>query len=73
MVNMVTAHEALADGLCPSDMFRVARMNEKFGKPEVAEQARRVARELARLLGLDLGGRRVKNPKPDNSKKRRAA
>jgi hypothetical protein len=71
--SMVTAHEALADGLCPSDMFRVARVNERYGKHEEAAAARRVGRELARLLGLDVGGRRRKNANDNSRRQRRAA
>ncbi|MBZ9943488.1 hypothetical protein LB533_20590 [Mesorhizobium sp. BR1-1-13] len=72
-INMLTAAEALAQGSTPSTFFSIARFNERMGNNEVGQAARRVARELAQLLGMDLGGRRraANNNRPRSD--RRAA
>jgi hypothetical protein len=57
-VNMLTATEALAQGSTPSTFFSIARFNERLGDNATGQAARRVGRELARLMGIDLGGRR---------------
>ncbi|MER9697617.1 hypothetical protein [Mesorhizobium sp. M0146] len=58
MYPMVTAQEAVASGLAPSAFFSIARFNERNGNDDVAQRARQVGRELAGMLGIDLGGRR---------------
>lgn len=61
-MNMITAHEAQAQGSGPSLFLSIAKVN-----PPLANEARRRARELADLLGLDMGGRLVKGGgKPSN-------
>lgn len=57
-VNIITAAEALAQGSTPSTFFSIARFNERLGDNATGQAARRVGRELAKLLGMDLGGRR---------------
>jgi hypothetical protein len=57
-INIITAAEALSSGLSPSAFFSIARFNERIGDTATGQAARRVGRELARLLGMDLGGRR---------------
>jgi hypothetical protein len=67
-MNMLTATEARAQGSTPSTFFSIARFNERLAdkSPDAdrgsllatGQAARRVGRELARLLGMDLGGRR---------------
>lgn len=73
MTNMLTAHEAAAQGSTPSVFFSIARFNERLGDTATGQAARRVARELAGLLGMDLGGRRraANNNRPRSD--RRAA
>lgn len=70
---MITAHEAIAQGSTPSLFFSIARFTQD---PAVAAAAKGRGREMARLIGMDLGGRRNKKPANDNrrqNKKRRAA
>jgi hypothetical protein len=55
---MLTAAEAAAQGSTPSTFFSIARFNERLGDNAAGQAARRVGRELARLMGIDLGGRR---------------
>lgn len=64
-MNMITAHEAQAQGSGPSLFLSIAKVN-----PPLANEARRRARELADLLGLDMGGRLVKSGKPNNDNRR---
>lgn len=75
---MITAREAIAQGSTPSLFFSIA----KFTKDQsVASVARERGREMAGIIGMDLGGRRNKKPANDNrrqhvaaaSRKRRAA
>lgn len=56
--NIITAAEALAQGSTPSTLFSIAKFNERLGDNATGQAARRVGRELAGLLGIDLGGRR---------------
>jgi len=49
---IVTAHEALADGIHPGELFRAARLNSREGKPQMAAAIRRVAFDLANLMGM---------------------
>jgi hypothetical protein len=75
-MNMLTAAEALAQGSTPSTFFSIARFNERLGDNATGQAARRVGRELARLLGMDLGGRRrqaVNNNVRQRGGERRAA
>lgn len=57
-LNIITAAEAIAQGSTPSAFFSIARFNERLGDAATGQAARRVGRELAKLLGMDLGGRR---------------
>ncbi|TIN83062.1 hypothetical protein [Mesorhizobium sp.] len=57
-MNIITATEALAQGSTPSTFFSIARFNERLGDNATGQAARKVGRELARLLEMDLGGRR---------------
>jgi hypothetical protein len=71
---MLTAEQAVEQGSTPSTFFSIARFNERAGSYEIARRARLVGRELAGLLGMDLGGRR-RRAANDNARrnKRRAA
>ncbi|TPM59015.1 hypothetical protein FJ959_09085 [Mesorhizobium sp. B2-2-4] len=67
-MNMLTATEAMAQGSTPSTFFSIARFNERLADKShdadrskliaTAQAARCVARELAGMLGMDVGGRR---------------
>lgn len=59
---VITAEEALAQGSEPSMFFSIARFTNDG---TVAGIARSRGRELAILMGMDLGGRR-KKPTNDN-------
>jgi hypothetical protein len=67
-INIITAAEALAQGSTPSTFFSIARFNERVGDNATGQVARRVGRELAKLLGMDLGGRRRPAAANANSK-----
>ena len=67
---IVTAHEALASGLHPGELFRAARLNEREGRPQMGAAIRKVGYELANLMGMRLRYRSAAN---SNSKRRRAA
>jgi hypothetical protein len=68
---VVTAHEAAAAGLRPSAFFSIAKLNETLGNVDVANRCRQVGRELAKLVGLDLGGRRrQQRQRPANDNRR---
>lgn len=68
---VVTATEAAAAGLRPSALFSIARFNERNGNNDVAQRARQVGRELAGMLGIDLGGRRrQQRQRPANDNRR---
>lgn len=71
--NLITAREALEQGSTPSLFFSIARFTQDAA---VRNAARERGRELARMIGMDLGGRRRGRPANDNrrqGKKRRAA
>ncbi|MBZ9659828.1 hypothetical protein LB523_12300 [Mesorhizobium sp. ESP-6-4] len=70
MTNIITAAEALAQGSTPSAFFSIARFNERLGDNATGQATRRIGRELAGLMGMDLGGRRRHNN--DNGKPRQA-
>ncbi len=70
MYPMVTAQEAAASGLAPSAFFSIARFNERNGNTDVAGRARQVGRELAKLLGIDLGGHRQAARRAANNNRR---
>ncbi|MBZ9973466.1 hypothetical protein LB517_27945 [Mesorhizobium sp. BR1-1-12] len=72
-INIITATEALSSGLSLSAFFSIARFNERLGDNVTGQAARRVGRDLARLMGMDLGGRRraANNNRPRSD--RRAA
>lgn len=74
---VITAAQAVAQGSTPATFFSIARFNERAGSHEIARRARLVGRELAGLLGMDLGGRRWRAAKAgaanDNRGKRRRA
>lgn len=67
-INIITAAEALSSGLSPSAFFSIARFNERLGDNATGQAARRVGRELARLMGMELGGRRRPAAANANSK-----
>lgn len=67
-INIITAAEALAQGSTPSTFFSIARFNERVGDNATGQAARRIGRELAKLLGMDLGGRRRPAAANANSK-----
>lgn len=67
---VVTATEALAQGSSPSAFFSIARFNERNGNNDVAQRARQVGRELAGMLGIDLGGRRRQRQRAANDNSR---
>lgn len=67
---VVTATQAAADGLMPSALFSVARFNERNGNHDVAQRARQAGRELAKMLGIDIGGRRRPRSRPANDNAR---
>lgn len=75
-MNMLTAHDAIAQGSSPAVFFSIARVNEDKGNREVAVAARLVAHEIARMTGVDVGGRRLrstpsaKSAKPRNDNRR---
>ncbi|TGQ19294.1 hypothetical protein [Mesorhizobium sp. M00.F.Ca.ET.217.01.1.1] len=69
---VVTATEAAAAGLRPSALFSIARFNERSGNHDVAQRARQVGRELAKLVGLDLGGRRRQRLRAANDNRTRS-
>jgi 2,3-bisphosphoglycerate-independent phosphoglycerate mutase len=60
---VVTAAEALAQGLSPAALLSVATFNERAGNMAAAIAARAVGRDMARIVGMDLGGRRKRNNK----------
>lgn len=70
MYPMVTAQEAVASGLAPSAFFSIARFNERNGNDDVGQRARQVGRELAGMLGIDLGGKRRQRQRPANDNSR---
>lgn len=67
---VVTATEALASGLQPSAFFSIARFNERNGNNDVGQRARQVGRELAGMLGIDLGGHRRRRQRAANDNAR---
>lgn len=68
---MITAREAIAQGSTPSLFFSIA----KFTKDQsVASVARERGREMAGIIGMDIGGRRYrKRPANDNARQHLAA
>lgn len=58
---VVSAAEALSQGLSPAALLSVATFNARCGKHAEAGAARAVGREMARMVGMDLGGRRPRN------------
>lgn len=61
---MLTADEAIAQGSTPATFFSIAKFNERMGNARVGQQARLLGREIARITGADIGGRR--RPGNDN-------
>lgn len=55
---IVTAEEAISQGLTPSAFFSIAKFNERIGNFAVGQKARLLGREIASIMGIDIGGRR---------------
>ena len=55
---IVTAQEAIDQGLQPAALFSIARFNERMGNIEIGRRARLVGRDMARIIGLPIGGQR---------------
>lgn len=72
-MNMISIDDALAQGSTPATFFSIAKFNEAQGKMDVGQAARLMGRELARILGIDIGGRRNRDrggrarPRNDNA------
>ena len=54
---VISAAAAIAQGSTPAAMFSVAKFNERAGRVHEAREARTVAREMAREMGVAIGGR----------------
>lgn len=60
-MNIITAQEAADSGLMPAAFFSIAKFHFATGNDDIAHQARRVARELAGILRVDIGGRKLRH------------
>lgn len=67
---IITAHEAIAQGSTPGTLFSIASWHERSGGIEIARRARLVGREMAQILGVEIGGRH-RRPANDNAHRRR--
>lgn len=65
-MNILTAEEALADGLTPAGMLSIARFHMRMDNPAIASRCRRVGLDMARIAGQELGGNR-RRPANDNA------
>lgn len=70
---MVTADEAIEQGLGPAAFLSIATRNDAAGKPAEAQAARLLAREIAEKLGIRYEGRRRSNNDNRRHQHRRAA
>lgn len=66
-MTMITAQEAADSGLMPAAFFSIAKFHFAAGNDDTAHQARRVAKELAGILRVDIGGRKLRHAN-DNRK-----
>ncbi len=79
---MLTAREAIAEGSTPAVFFSIAKFNAAIALREhsdyhrdIARRAREVGREIARITGMDVGGRRWRaaNDNRGRTRNRKAA
>lgn len=75
--NMVTAHEAHAQGLEAAAFLSISRIHAAAGNHRISNAAFAVAREIAKIDGRPYESRKARNYGNDNRKphhqKRRAA